>query len=526
MSEVVRFHDPHTERYGGIYIYCYFTITTPAVDSPTKKGSTCLCRPLYKVPADMNEAGQPTPPASVAPPISSPGPCKVQKSARRHGSLQAAPENIEKALNLVPEFQNQQQIDSTTPNHMSSHSPGFNTDPRETSSPGFKPPVPQMPSPALNITASTTSQTQSSDCCSKKAQKESQPAKQPVDRVSSCCGKSTNSQVGTSNGSESSITEQGNPSQILNGMSSYPAFSTPQISSWQQYNSTGQGHFNQLFMLHQTQPQTPVYLNGYMPDPAQTPLMSFPHQNFSDATDLSQPPLPGNSQSLTYTQALASFGDDSSHICTCGDACQCLGCASHPFNDRTRQYVQEMGAMVTLGEKDGNLEGSNGYRTSPFPGKANAPSALDFTFANSNHHHLDTGAVQGEATPTYPEQAPNSNFDNRFSSPFSPEYTPGLLMEPEEYYTLEYPVGLPNSCSDVTGSCQCGNDCCCTGCLTHSGHNGEPVTTTQNTSLNTTGLSNPSPPDEQLDLESARFPVLDNLSASSLSPRAVEPQIS
>lgn len=48
-------------------------------------------------------------------------------------------------------------------------------------------------------------------------------------------------------------------------------------------------------------------------------------------------------------------------------------------------------------------------------------------------------------------------------------------MVPSEYYTLEYPVGLPSACVDTTGSCQCGNDCTCVGCLTHSGHNGLPL---------------------------------------------------
>ena len=30
---------------------------------------------------------------------------------------------------------------------------------------------------------------------------------------------------------------------------------------------------------------------------------------------------------------------DTVHTCGCGDICQCIGCAAHPYNDATHEYV-------------------------------------------------------------------------------------------------------------------------------------------------------------------------------------------
>src|SRR6266487_2826296 len=58
-------------------------------------GSSCLCRPLYKVPMVVTETGQ-TP--QVPQPL--PSPNKVQKRPKRQNSLQAAPETVAKALTI------------------------------------------------------------------------------------------------------------------------------------------------------------------------------------------------------------------------------------------------------------------------------------------------------------------------------------------------------------------------------------------------------------------------------------------
>lgn len=460
----------------------------------------------------MDEAGQPTPPASVAPPTSSPSLYKVQKSSRRQTSVHVAPENVAKALSSIPELKTGNGRPANITPYLP-HTPTFGN-PSGPVDRSFTMSAPQLTPPDFDTKGSHTPQRGS--CCSK----ESQPKQQQPLKQGSCCKNSTR-QVDNS-ASESGVAEDGNTDGIFRQMS-YSTFTAPQFLFWQGSGSAGQDFSNQPFMPHQTHSQNPAYLGGYMSDLAQMPLMTFPRQDFPNHADPNhntvQPATAGDSQSIAYA-ATPTFGDPN-HVCSCGDSCQCLGCASHPFNDRTKQYVQEMGALVAFGEKDGNIDWPTGYRNQNLPEKAEG-SSLDFSFANYSPH-LDDRTVPWESKPsTRPERALNSNFTNGLSSPFSPEYTPGLLMEPEEYYTLEYPVGLPVPCTDVTGSCQCGNDCGCSGCLTHSGHNGEPAAT-DNSPLMTAELLNSC--SQQADSGLSRIPVLDNLPVSPSSPAAIGPQI-
>jgi len=65
-------------------------------------------------------------------------------------------------------------------------------------------------------------------------------------------------------------------------------------------------------------------------------------------------------------------------------------------------------------------------------------------------------------------------FENAHSASTEADYDPSygeVTMQPAAYYTVEYPVGFLDPCTNLTGTCQC-NDCTCIGCLTHDGHNG------------------------------------------------------
>ena len=65
-------------------------------------------------------------------------------------------------------------------------------------------------------------------------------------------------------------------------------------------------------------------------------------------------------------------------------------------------------------------------------------------------------------------------FEKAHSASAQTDYDPGFgqaTMQPAAYYTVEYPVGFLDPCTNLTGTCQC-NDCTWIGCLTHDGHNG------------------------------------------------------
>lgn len=152
------------------------------------------------------------------------------------------------------------------------------------------------------------------------------------------------------------------------------------------------------------------------------------------------------------------------------------------------------------------------------------------TAATPLNYFMQHGPSMDNAIPqnTYdPYSDPNSAIPSGYSSPLRPgQPLNQQLMHPSEYYTLEYPVGIPSACSDVTGSCQCGNDCSCVGCLTHSGHNGMPleapipessVATTVEQQASSHG---PSPTTSAG--HTPRIPVLENVSMPCLSSRTLE----
>lgn len=67
---------------------------------------------------------------------------------------------------------------------------------------------------------------------------------------------------------------------------------------------------------------------------------------FSQPQEISQALSMGNSPSAFGVIGL-------NHTCNCGDTCQCVGCASHPYNDATQDYVLSAWQSISM-ENDSN----------------------------------------------------------------------------------------------------------------------------------------------------------------------------
>ncbi|KAJ5351369.1 hypothetical protein N7452_000343 [Penicillium brevicompactum] len=504
---------------------------TYAVMVRIPKGSSCLCRPLYEVPMDGNETTQS--PTSSVPSTSSPAPGKVQKSGRRQSTMQAAPQNIARALDNMPHnlkfedgatgFMSNRPLhpdldDSTTPSSLNNGQAASPQDPAK-----------QSPSPPV------------SSCCAQKPKADSPtpaPAtaktSQPVQNGGSCCGSrpAAASQLEHQEPNKQSFQQP----PAWNDQS-YMQYSNPQMASWQSPTPVPHGSYMHPAM-GQAQPQQTFSQNGYMQmlPPHSQPSMShngmslgvtppptsMAYHNSMNGLGITQPPM----NSLMVNQPQSSFaaapGGDPCHDCSCGEDCQCLGCAAHPFNTTTRKHVQEMGAMITLNGDERRADTINPYQSSPFQGAA--PSGA-FPYYVQSTPHLDHGF---QSNPYNGYSDPNSALPSGYSSPLasSNHQINQQLMHPSEYYTLEYPVGLPSACSDVTGSCQCGSDCSCVGCLTHSGHSGFSLdmSVPENPVSDTTELRNSPhlPPTSSAMSHPSQNPSLDNMSVPCLSPRTLE----
>ena len=317
---------------------------------------------------------------------------------------------------------------------------------------------------------------QGGSCCSKK----SQPLVQTQPQAS-CCKKPESP---AQNGHSTERTTDGSSAPYTPSLNatSFTPISTPQIPTWQDFNAVGQNRHYPPFVSHQQSTGQPAYVPGYrLHTSPKAVAMSFPHQNIISSSltqSFVSQPFSHDTNNSGY-MAPATLNSDPIHNCSCGDNCQCLGCASHPFNNTTRQHVQEMGLLVAFDGEDRAVENMNGYQTPSLQGRQHSATQLDYPYTNFSHAF--NNGTQHLMMHSYGEQNQTSRIlGNGYSSPPADYLSEQQFMEPSEYYTLEYPVGLPSGCSDVTGNCQCGNDCNCVGCFTHSGHNGlslEPVTT-------------------------------------------------
>lgn len=203
-------------------------------------------------------------------------------------------------------------------------------------------------------------------------------------------------------------------------------------------------------------------------EPAQ---LSFLHPNpYLHSQKVPQhAPCGSNGSATPLTGGNAEFTP--AHNCNCGDTCDCLGCAAHPYNTTTRNHVQSLGDLLA---HDDNEQQPGSPPQPPYDG-----SLLQFTDVHSMTPGINTRLFENVLSP------PVSSHDRSSILPlaetevtssaeaYSEAHVP--TFSSSGYYTMEFPMDSLGGCTDVSGSCQCGDDCACVGCLTHTGHNGIPL---------------------------------------------------
>ncbi|EED21559.1 copper-activated transcription factor GRISEA, putative [Talaromyces stipitatus ATCC 10500] len=463
------------------------------------KGSTCLCRPLYQVPAS-SATETPSVPATPRPPSLPPDPTssisktaaagRVQKHTRKQSTFQNPSDNIIKALDselMQAERKNDFGISEQpptldrssayTPVSGNSHTPSYN--------------------PSQKLPEKVAAESKPGGCCSAKIEPVT-PAPEPQ---RSCCGDNATSR------------EEKEQFPSISKNPSTPAwnesFYSSQNLAWNtQLPNTDFTSQNNTYTT--TNLTRPYYAN--QPQSTQPAIpRTFQNLDAHYQLNISGPPMHQfylNTATYPFNMSLP-FVNDSNHDCSCGDSCQCLGCASHPFNETTRHHVQEMGYMMTVKE-DEEKSGTS----SPFAGLNSPPAMPSNIPANYNL------PIPLNTQPSFTDDNTlPSTFDNTINSP---TFAPNQFMQPSEYYTLEYPVGL-NLCSDITGTCQCGNDCNCVGCITHSGHDGVVLDSMPPESQPMTSKPTPQQRFQDYYNQGSDIPrSMDRYSPSALSPPVVE----
>lgn len=139
-----------------------------------------------------------------------------------------------------------------------------------------------------------------------------------------------------------------------------------------------------------------------------------------------------------------------SHQCGCGDSCQCVGCAAHPYNEATQNYVRSAWNTM-INDSQTHSTRTNGKHV---PNGEPAQPSEDLGDPNSGSK---ASATNGDSTMSpVPPQTPS-------------DATSGLADEQNlsanDFFFVSYPFS--DSCEGDMGSCPCGDDCQCIGCAIH-----------------------------------------------------------
>jgi hypothetical protein len=163
---------------------------------------------------------------------------------------------------------------------------------------------------------------------------------------------------------------------------------------------------------------------------------------------MQQPPQTPNGSSWT------------SHQCTCGDSCQCVGCAAHPYNEATQNYVRSAwSSMMEEGQKSHAQANSNGSRLDGRPNGGHGTNGEMEESAKTSSNGTTT-PVKTNGDGTWSPVAPQTPSDA--ASGVSEEQA----LSASDFFFVSYPFG--DTCAGETSSCLCGDDCQCIGCTIHN----------------------------------------------------------
>lgn len=143
-----------------------------------------------------------------------------------------------------------------------------------------------------------------------------------------------------------------------------------------------------------------------------------------------------------------------SHQCTCGDSCQCVGCAAHPYNEATQNYVRS--AWNTMAEDVPKVQAHTNGHANHVNGNVSSSRERSASRTSNGVTTPVTTQAEGTISPTAPQTPSDA------ASGISEEQT----LSANDFFFVSYPFG--DACAGDTASCPCGDDCPCIGCVIHN----------------------------------------------------------
>ena len=189
--------------------------------------------------------------------------------------------------------------------------------------------------------------------------------------------------------------------------------------------------------------------DGYLPGMAST---EFQYDHNIPASHPLVPPqtLLQEPYSTLWSYENMNLSGGNQTACLCGEACECLGCPIHPFNDTTKNEVRELNDIL---EADMAAE----YAAQNLPNQTDSSSL--------------TSPV--EVSPGFQDYRRGSNlqydYDHQYPRPPSSHTGTANLSVLPEYNSYQF---VFKYCMGQADTCLCGPGCACPGCVTHNNARG------------------------------------------------------
>ena len=202
------------------------------------------------------------------------------------------------------------------------------------------------------------------------------------------------------------------------------------------------------------------------------PNMFTTHSGYHDSQQFAHQAPEGRVESAAHSAEANHIIDGVLHRadpkCSCGPGCQCVYCSIHPYNEPTRARVRELASIIATDTDSGPESRPQSQYGEQFMDLSGMYPLMQQGL-HSQHGVLAAGSDLQETL-----SQPTSHSDIFLGSmnklPTSPIVSTSNEGSDNRLQRMEFSASP--WCHDESGTCMCGNDCDCIGCVTHSGHNG------------------------------------------------------
>ena len=202
------------------------------------------------------------------------------------------------------------------------------------------------------------------------------------------------------------------------------------------------------------------------------PNMFATHSGYHDSQCFTQQATDGRVEPAAHAGEANHIIDGVLHRadpkCSCGPGCQCVYCSIHPYNEPTRERVRELASIIATDSDSGPESRPQSQYGEQFMDLSGMYPVMQQSLHSQNGVLAASPNVQ--ETLSQPTTQSDMFLGSMNKLPTSPIASTSNEDSDNSFQRMEFSVRP--WCHNESGTCMCGDDCDCLGCVTHSGHNG------------------------------------------------------